>query len=276
MELIEMSSLKYQNNYIKNRSQGIRFKLEQNFLNKLVYFFNTEIRPVFRGLIRARAGMNNKYFTERYSEMKHIFQDKAHQLAIEHFTGILKLSLTDKYGAWHKVPKDEVSMMLNKLMKQAKINSKINYISRRMFSQMKPLFSPTLKEMREDEFIQNSIRSLMDIVNKNMSAFGGLIYTQSTYFMNSAYEIQFRTRDPENKFIYIWGTRPDNRRTPQCAMIESKVEAKMKKDKVEGLSLDDLKKIVTDVANMEGFKNANPYLSWTPHYGCRSGIERII
>lgn len=272
-----MSFLRYPNDYFKNRSWGKRHKLEQNFLNKLQFFINDEIKPSFVGLVRARASLNNPaYFKFRYNELRRLFGRKLFMLSQEHFAGILRLSLVEKYGAWHKVPPEEVQKMLDKLMKQSKFRDKSDFLVNRMFENTKDMFAPTLKEMGVKDFPRNIMEEIAEEMSKDMSAIGRTIYTHTTYFINSAYEIQFKQRDPQNVFLFLWQTRPDLRRTVQCEMIDQMVKDEAKRDKEGGISIDRLKAIVTQVGNMEGFKKANPGIDWVPHYNCRSGIRRIV
>lgn len=273
---LKTSNLRYDNNYFRNRSQGIRFKLEQNFLNKLQYYIYDDVMPILKNFANIRALNNNpEYFNGRINAMKLLFSKKIEELAKKHFRDILKLSLTKKYGAWHKVPPHEVSKMLNLLWKQSKFAEKSKYFANSLFQQSKPLFKQSAKQF-QSEGSQIIVDAVSDLFVKGMGSMSRTVYTHSTYFMNSAYEIQFRARDPQDNFRYIWGTRPDNRRTIQCQTIEELVTKEMKEEKEEGVTLDKLEEIVNKVANMEGFKKANPNIKWTPHYGCRSGIERIV
>ena len=272
-----MTNLRYPNNYFKNRGQGIRFKLEKGFLNKMQFYVYEEVVPIFHRFIKTRGATNNpKYFEERFLQMQNKFVIKLEEVAKAHFRDILKLSLTEKYGAWHKVPPKEVSAMLKLLMKQSKFVSKSKFLVRKFFNDAKPFFYPTHEQLLADNFPDNMMKDVVDKLSKGMSGLGRMVYTYSTYFINSAYEIQFRARDPKNDFRYIWGTRPDHRRTPQCELIEKKVNEEKKKKKEKGVTLDRLKEIVDKVANMPAFIKANPEINWVPHYNCRSGLERVV
>ena len=268
--------MRYPNEYFRNRSQGIRFKLEQNYLNKMQYYLNTEMKPMFRYLLRTNAGKELASFPSKHRMLMRKFEKKMLKLAEEHFTDILKLSLTEKYGAWHRVPSSEVRAMRIHLMKQSRFQSKAKFLTKRAFDNIEKHFFLNKEEREEENYLEKAMDQISDSMNKSMSAFGRTVYTHSTYFINSAYEIQYRNRDPQKKFLYIWGTRPDHRRTAQCTMIDQMVTDEAKKKNKIGLSLDRLKEIVTQVSNMEGFKKASPGIDWTPHYNCRSGIIRVV
>lgn len=268
-----MSNLKYPNNYYKNRSRGIRFKLEKSFLNKLTYYVNEEIKPFLARFARLQAEHNNPdVFNVRMKELERNFAEKMEVLALKHFRDILKLSLTEKYGAWHRVPPRAVSDMLKVLWKQSKYGDKSKFFAKETFRKMRPLFKQSVKEWY-DKGEAPVVESITELMDKEMSRVQKSVYTHSTYFVNSAYEIQFKQRDPGNYYRYIWGTRPDKRRTIQCEMIDQKVK---KESKNKGVTLARLEEIVKEISNMPGFKKANPQIKWTPHYNCRSGIERVV
>ncbi len=229
--------------------------------------------PILKRFAKIRAATNKPdYFTSRMLQMQKAMGVKLQELSLEHFRNVLKLSLTEKYGAWHKVPPREVTKMLDVLWKQSKFADKANYFSRRIFQEARPLFFQTPAEIIKEgtDAMEEAVQHLFVT---QMSKMASSIYTHTTYFINSAYELQFRERDPLQKFKFIWQTRPDNRRTPQCELIAEKIT---KEGKGNGVKLDRLIKIVHEVANMVGFRKANPEIHLVPHYSCRSSISRVV
>lgn len=272
-----LKSFRYDNDYWKGREQGIRFKLEKDFLNKLQFHLYDDVYPVIKRMIKIRMAKNAPdQFTERYAEIRREFVDKVVELAQAHFRDILKLSLVQKYGAWHKVPPRVVTELMNTLVIQSNFVAKAKHYARVIFSRARPDFFPSIKKIQDPDFPDNVITGVTHIFSAGMGRMSQMVYTHSTYFLNSAYELQFRTRDPTELFRYEWLTRPDARRTPQCELIERMVEKEYKKNKEKGLKLSRLKEIVTQVANMKGFKKSNPEIPWTPHFGCRSSIARMV
>lgn len=272
-----MTNLRFPNNYFKQRYKKNRFRLDQHFLNQIQDYIYNSLKPSLTGLVRARtAKANPEYFKGRYSNLQTQMEKAVMEFSIEHFEDIIRLSLFEKYRSWHKIPKEEVDRMLELLLDKSKFSRKIKYYVNKTFDTIKPKFSPKLKEFKEKNFVKDTMEEIQDMMNRNTGSFSSVVYTHSTYFVNSAYEIQFRQRDPKDLFLYRWGTRPDNRRTPQCAMIDQLVKKQMKITKEEGVKIDWLKTTVDRVANMRGFKKANPDIPWVPHYGCRSGLERVV
>ena len=275
-ELI-LKSFRYNNDYWKGREQGIRFKLEKDFLNKLQFHLYDDVFPIIKRMITNRMATNAPdQFKLRYSEIRSEFIDKVVELSQAHFRDILKLSLVERYGAWHKVPPRVVTELMSKLVIQSNFVAKAKHYARIIFSRARADFFPSIEKIQDPEFPDNVITGIADIFSAGMGRMSQMVYTHSTYFLNSAYELQFQTRDPTELFRYEWLTRPDARRTPQCAMIERMIEEEAKQNKEKGVKLSRLKKIVHQVANMEGFKKANPGINLVPHYNCRSSIARMV
>lgn len=88
--------------------------------------------------------------------------------------------------------------------------------------------------------------------------------TETTMIANKARELQYTEKHPESK--YIWIGPDDHRTTEICKTIKERQPN-------EGLSLDDLKKLIRDVAFEKGETQPR---DWLPHIGCRHTFRRVM
>lgn len=271
-------SLQYPNNYFKDRSRGIRFKLEKNFLNKITRYNYAVLFPELEKLLKNKLHQKNSgLFAEKINDLKNQLNNKVLLEAERHFKDILKVNLSENFeGSWFKVPDRAVTSAYDSLLMQTKYKRNVETLINRAFGSLTNKYYE-IDEQRLSKDITNEIMSsLENILNKNVIKIQRLTYTNTTRAVNRGREIQYRERDPTNQFRYVWQTVPDKRRTPQCAQIVLRVESEMKRTNENGVTLSRLKMIVDEIANLPTFKKSNPNIDWVPHWNCRSTIRKVV
>ena len=269
-------SLKLPNQFYADRSRGVRYKLEQQFLNKIVHFTNTELYPALEVLIQRKTFQKDPTkFAQKMKDLEKELTQRIFSLADKHIKDILKVNLSDNFeGSWFKVPDKAIDENYNSLILQSKYKKNIETIISRTFGLLTNRFFLITESRLSKKIVEELMKTLKDTMRSSISRIQRLTYTNTTLAVNRGREIQFRQRDPNNTYRYKWQTVPDKRRTPQCEQIVLRVEADMRRTGDKGVTLSRLKQIVTEVANLPQFRKSNPNIDWTPHYNCRSTIRR--
>ena len=272
------SLLQLPNDFYIQRSRGIRYQLEKNFLNKIVQHNFKQTFPALKRLIRSKEYKNNpSVFGSKLHEEKRALTNKIMESAEEHFMNILKLNLSENFqGSWFKVPQEAITPAYQSLLIQNDFKKNIETIVNNAFNNILNNFYNIGDDPLNKKAIDNIFAVMGTNIERAVTRVQRYTYTVTTRTYNLAREIQFRERDPTNQFRYVWGTVPDSRRTPQCAEIERRVKSEMNRTGEKGVTLDRLKQILNEVANLPMYVRANPNIEWTPHWNCRSGIRRIV
>lgn len=105
------------------------------------------------------------------------------------------------------------------------------------------------------------MREMTDLTKNRVQT---IIRTELHNIANISKEAQYRRIDANNEAKYKWLSVPDHRRTTYCTRISDRTR--------NGVSLDELKKIIREESDLKVYSPARPY---QPHINCRSTFIRI-
>lgn len=132
------------------------------------------------------------------------------------------------------------------------LSKKINKILSSHFKENQFNYSEAKKELLKEIPKLSEVR-----VNR-------IIRTEYANIQRMSMEKTYRELDPENKWKYKWLSIPDNRRTKYCYNISKRT--------ANGVSLDELKRIIREEADPKIYTPERPFLV---HIGCRSSYIKV-
>jgi len=121
-----------------------------------------------------------------------------------------------------------------------------------------------LKGLLDEDKIDTIKNKMMSLGAKDSQA-DMIFRTESSSLQNTMRDWSFNKIDPEGKHKYKWIGPTDNRTTKHCKKIMSRTN--------DGVSLDEMKKIIKQEADPKIYTEDRPFI---PHLQCRHRISRKV
>lgn len=231
--------------------------LERRFFRSFIDAFNKHIRSQIKDIPLSE-------LEKRWPKLREDFRAEMTRRAKLHLRQILKLGLFEgmEEPRGVKIPEDVMDKYMRHYWRQSSFEVAINLLLERIV--------PAIVATR----YSGDVEGLKNRVSAQMNLFQAVVRNESQFAINTGRELEFRQRDPFNRFRYRWGILRDHRTTPQCMEIAETVERLSRERNDRGLPLEELKQLINYVAVKHDPK-WRPR-DWVPHYNCRSGLERVV
>ncbi len=244
-------------------------EIEEQFHKELINIFNTEIDGILKNTKRldrdAISALVSNITNQASAKMKNHsdkFIKSAYESGMKYVESLIKSAISftkvDEYAI--NAITDSGILWDSYSGMQKSLSDKINNIILESYK------DPTTFS------INNMVKKMKEAANDDVYLFSTIARTEThTAAMTGRYN-SFKKSDPENKNLYKWAVRHDNRTSAICSSIEKQVELE---GKGKGVPLDRLTEILKE--NTIKFMGNNwVHRDWTVHPNCRSGLTRIV
>jgi len=248
----------------RNLSDTRQRLLEKKFVNSIVDFWKKNVISELKS-IRDVSTLNQA--------IKDISENIGTELGnriTSHIKKILQLGLIEGFDSPIRIPKEILDNAFQEFLHNSILSEVVGKVEERMKQRLLELDGVGSTDMTslDPNVIEEQLKK---IAYEELNSVKTAIRSETQYAVGVGRELAWSQRDPSGEFRYRWGTGRDSRVTDCCNEIAGTVS---EEGNGQGVSLRRLKEIVRYFGSKyyPEFRQRD----FNPHYGCRSGAERVV